>query len=31
MRSKKYHIYLSDNDYNRVINSLVELKNNLKL
>ena len=29
MREKKYHIYLTDDEQSRVIQSLVNLKNNL--
>ena len=29
MRSKNYHIYLSDFEHHHIINSLIELKNNL--
>ena len=29
MREKKYHIYLTDDEQSRVIQSLIELKNNL--
>lgn len=29
MREKKYHIYLTDDEQNRVIQSLINLKNNL--
>ena len=30
MREKKYHIYLTDDEQSRVIQSLINLKNNLK-
>ena len=29
MREKKYHIYLTDDEQSRVIQSLINLKNNL--
>lgn len=29
MREKKYHIYLTDHEQSRVIQSLINLKNNL--
>lgn len=29
MREKKYHIYLTDDEQSRVIQSLIDLKNNL--
>ena len=29
MREKKYHIYLNADEYNRVVKSLILLKNNL--
>ena len=29
MRKKKYHIYLTDDEQSRVIQSLINLKNNL--
>lgn len=29
MREKKYHIYLNDDEQSRVIQSLINLKNNL--
>ncbi len=29
MKEAKYHLYLDDNEYNRVIESLICLKNNL--
>ena len=31
MREKKYHIYLTDDEQSRVIQSLINLKNNLIL
>lgn len=29
MKEAKYHLYLNDNEYNRVIHSLISLKNSL--
>lgn len=29
MKEAKYHLYLDDNEYNRVIHSLISLKNSL--
>lgn len=31
MREKKYHIYLTDDEQSRVIQSLINLKNNLQV
>ena len=30
MREEKFHIYLNDDEYSRVIQSLIRLKNSLK-
>ena len=29
MREKKYHIYLDDREYRKIVESLIQLKNNL--
>lgn len=29
MRSSKYHLYLTDSEYNRIVNALINLKNAL--
>lgn len=29
MNEKKYHLYLNDSEYSRVVSSLIELKNRL--
>ena len=29
MREKKYHIYLDDSEYRKIVESLIQLKNNL--
>ena len=31
MREKKYHIYLDDREYRKIVESLIHLKNNLIL
>lgn len=29
MRNSKYHLYLTDSEYNRIVNALINLKNAL--